>query len=148
MKKKVALLLSGLAVIACCLVFWWPLSLTKVINDDASLYIIIVDMSLEGGKPQQLVTNYYLEPESDELLQIKQVLARYSYHRSWCTLFISPSQEKSPVDYVIVMIQEGHIISTGGTVQISVSTRQYRLGFWGNKTNIRMMNEIRGVLEK
>jgi len=147
-KKKVALLFMGLAVITCCLMFWWPLSLTQVISDDASLFISIVDINLDGGKPLQLVTNYNVEPESEEFLLIRQALGRYSYHRSWCTLFNSNSQGKHRVDYFIVMLQEGAIISTGGTGQIEVNARQYRLGYWGNKTNIHMMNEIRGVLEQ
>jgi hypothetical protein len=39
------------------------------------------------------------------------------------------------------------VLSTGGTGEIIVGNRIYRIGFQGNKANLEMMGKIRSVLD-
>ena len=155
MMKKIVLSLLGLAVIIFSLIMLWPLSLTDAITDDAEMRIITVDLGVkENGQFDTTTRDYVFQPNSEEYVQIRQILGKYPFHRSFRSFFNDTSiSGRNGADYnlQIYFVEKGNLsksISTFGTGEISVNSRVYRIGYWGNKKALAMVNEIRSILVK
>ena len=148
MKNKIALFSIGIVAIALALIFLWPLSFEHVISNDTDLSIIITDLNVSNSVTSMDSATYKFRPDSEEFKQIKQILNQYSYHRSFRTFFDDTViNGKGGVDYSLQLYSSyKHIISMG-TKEITVNNHIYRIGYWGNETSLKMMNEIRGFLE-
>ena len=154
MKKKIILSLIGLAVIIFGLIMLWPLSLTNALTNNDEVRIIVWDLGMkENGQFDTTSTDYIFQQDSEEYKQILQVLGKYSFHRSFRSFFNDTSMTGNDAGYVlqIYFIEEDKLsksIITGGTGEITVNERVYRIGYWGNKKALVMMNEIYSVLEQ
>jgi hypothetical protein len=133
----------------------WPLSLTDAITDDAEMRIVVWDfVTNENGQFDTISADYTFQLGSDEYIQIRRILDKYSFHRSFRSFFNDTSMSgKNGADFnlQIYFVDEGSLsksINTFGTGEILVNDRVYRIGYWGNKKALEMMNDIRGVLEK
>ena len=154
MKKKIIFSLLGLAVIIFGLIMLWPLSLIDAITDNAEMRIVVWDFETkENGQFDTISTDYTFQPGSDEYIQILRILEKYSFHRSFRSFFNNTSmsgENGANYNLQIFFIDEGSLsksIITGGTGEIVVNDRVYRIGYWGNKRALEMMNEIRCVLK-
>ena len=159
-RNKLILSAFGLVVIALISFFMWPLSLSIVfddISDNAVMYIVVTDTWAEVVGtvvvPRSDVTRYTLERDSEKFREIQQILDRYSYRRSLRTFFSDASMSGNDAGfwlqlYVLEEDAERRSIITGGTREIIVNTRVYRIGYWRNRANTAMMNEIRGVIDE
>ena len=155
MRKKIIFSLLGLAIITFGLIMLWPLSLTDAITDGAEMQIIVVDLGAsENGQFDTTSTSYVFQPGSEEYIQIRQILDKYSIHRSFRSFFKETSiSGRNGADYnlQIYFVENGNLsksINTLGTGEIAVNDRVYRIGYWGNKKALAMMDEIRSILEQ
>ena len=154
MRKKIMLLLMGVTLIVFGLIMLWPLSFTNAITGDAEMRIIIWDLGIkESGHFDTTSIDYIFQPDSDEYTKIWNILDKYSFHRSFRSFFKDTSiSGRKGADYnlQIYFVEEGKLsrsINTLGTGEIVVNDRVYRIGYWGNKKAIKLMDEVRSVLE-
>jgi hypothetical protein len=157
-KKKLILSTLGLVIIVFVLLFALPLSFDEVfdgISDDADIYILITDSWIEsvGNEvfPRLEFGEYRLQSDSEELNDIREILSRYSYRRIFRTLLSdAPTLGNDAGYWIQIWVHDPEwrvVLSTGGTGEIIVGNRIYRIGFRGNKVNLEMMGEIRSVLD-
>ena len=133
----------------------WPLSLTDALTDGAEMQIIVVELGAsENGQFDTTSTSYVFQPGSEEYVQIRRILDKYSFHRSFRSFFKDTSiSGRNGADYnlQIYFVEKGNLsksINTLGTGEIAVNDRVYRIGYWCNKNALAMMNEIRSILEQ
>jgi hypothetical protein len=152
MKKKIILSLAGLAVIIFGLIMLWPLSFSDVMVDDIEIYFIVTDLGVdENGRLENTTSNYIIKPDSDEFIQLRNILNKYSYHRSFRSFFNDTSMTGNDAGYWFHIYQIGtevKTIITGGTGEVIINDRVYRIGYWSNKKALSMMDEIHNLLEQ
>ena len=146
MKKKIAICAMVMVAVAIGIVFLWPLSFSGVITDNADLFVVHIDADIENGIPKHTSRNYQFQPDSKEFTQIQQILDRYTFHRSLRTFFDDVSMEGNDAEYWLHLYSGENQILCGGTGEIIVNNHVYRIGYWGNKTALSMMEEISDLL--
>jgi len=147
MKARIIIIsLLGLTVIIFSLFMLWPLSLADVLSEDTEIRVLVIDLNLSDNKPRMENEEFTIQHDSDEYVQIKQILSKYSFRRSFKSLTGNSRLDGNSAGYWIQIYQEGKGIITGGTREIGVNGRVHRIVYWGNAKNIAMMGEIREVL--
>lgn len=148
MKKKIALLVSGLILISICLGFLWPLSFPNAITEGVPLDMLLADFYVENGETGINSTTYQFQPDSEEYSQIQEILSKYSFHRSLKTVFGCDFMSGDDAAYVLQLYSGETSIIFDGTNRVLVNDRAYRIGYWGNTTALKMMDEICDVLQR
>ncbi len=146
MKKKIVICVLILVIVVIGMVSLWPLSFSGIIADDADLIVVRTDAEIEDDAPKHTVTNYQFQPDTTEFAQIKQILNNYSFHRSLRTFFDDASIDGNDARYWLHIYSGENNITCGGTGEIIVNSHVYRIGYWGNKTALSMMEEISDLL--
>ena len=143
MKKKILIAAAVLALI----LYFRPLSFPELSFEDVdNLNIHKVDLLFENGTPSMASTTYDFEEGSPEAEAIGEILERYSYHRSLRTLFPNTDLDGNDAGYWLHLWSDGLYLSSGGTGEINVNDRVYRMGLFGNQTLLAFMEEIAAVL--
>ena len=157
MKKKMILLASVLvlAIIAAISVLVWPLSFSNVISEKGDMRILVVEINdmikYDNGQVNEYTREFVFSPDSAEYSQIRRILSKYSYHRSFRTLFSSDqsilvSKDKDDRYYLDLFSGES-VILTGQTNEIKVNNKIYSIGYTGNDTAFSMMDEMKSIFD-
>ena len=158
MKKKLGLLALGAVVVAWAVIFMWPLSFSAVFDDmpdGAVIRVAINDTGIEWVDgtmvPHSELTTHAIAYGSETFGQLQQILGRYSRRRTRRTFFSDASMMGNEAGFWLTIDafsgDDRRVITTGGTREIIVNGRVYRVGYWRNRANLQMMNEIRNLLE-
>ena len=139
-----------LVLILTLLTFLLPRSfLSNVGTEIKSISVVIIENTLEHKQ-----TEYTFNVGDPEFHEIMDVLDRYSYHLSMGTISNSIKDtahienNKSGYWLDIYMYTEPdcygdcYSIISGGTGELIFNDGVYRMGYWGNKTHLKFMNEI------
>jgi len=148
LKKKFITITIILIFLIIGIIFLYPLSFENIISSNDDLGVVYIKNVGSDGKPQHESTDYYYKSDSEEMKQIQQILRKYTYHRglrSWSKNNLMEGENGSGY-WLHLYFGENSIIS-GGTGEIIVNNYIYRIGYWGNKKAITLMEEIRKVLE-
>ena len=90
--------------------------------------------------------------DSPEFVQIMDILSRYTYHRSFRTLTKVNNTDGDRAGFWLnVYLDHGGDrldFSCGGTGEILINGLVWRVGYWGDRTELTMMAELAAVLEK
>jgi hypothetical protein len=146
MKKKIIRAVIVLAVVGACFFMLWPLSFTDLIREDMDLHVRIEEFENEDGMPEPTVSEYTLSPGSEEHAAVREILDRYSYHRTFRSFWSGASINGSSW---LSLYSGGNGITLGGTPEVIVGAHVYQVGYFGfgyDKAQ-NMMAEIRAVLE-
>ena len=145
MRQKIIWSAFITTAILLCLIFLWPMSFTDAIASDTELWVQITDVTIENSLPNHTVVDFVFQHDSDEYVQIMQILDRYSFRRSLRTFFSDNSITGNNVGFWLHIFSDDKNMTSGGTGEVIVNSRVYRI-YGGITTNIEMMNEIRNVL--
>ena len=148
MKKKIIRWGILLLVVALCAVMLFPRSFSKTINPTEDMIILVMDMGIENGELQSKTTEYRLEPGSPMFSQISGILDKYSYHLSWKSIATNIAMHGNNPGYWLNIYSGESVIIAGGTGEIIIGSRIYRIGYFGDKTAVSMMEDIREALKK
>ena len=86
--------------------------------------------------------------EGRELEQLRAALEGYTYHRTWGTI-LSDNSIDGPdewVGYSLHLDAGGKSISSMGSGKVLINGCVYRVGYWGNQTDLAWMEEVCAVL--
>ena len=144
---KIILPAAALIVVTFLIIMSWPLSFLDVISDD-------VELQIAFSQPAINVESYIydIQPGTEKFIQIRHILSQYSYHRTLRTFLVwdtSINNDAIGAGYtcnIYVLGRIGNYISSVGTGEILVNGRIYRIGFWGNRKAIKMIDELRSVI--
>lgn len=155
MKKKGTIIsaIVILLILAISVLFLYPRSLSAVGFETKSISIVVVEDNLEHD------TTIHVYNENDsEFDTIMEILNCYSYHMSLYTVF-SCFEDGASLGgntagywlniYLYTELDcygECYGILSGGTGAIVVDDAVYRIGYFGNKTALKMMDEVRRIV--
>jgi len=150
MIKRIIVLICIAAVVSGGIVFYWPQSFAKVIDENVGMYIQhIENVYDEQGKPKfdHNTTEFPLEPGSKQYAEIMEILSNYSYHRSLRTYFGDSTIHWGGNEAIQIFVYPELIINVG-TKEISIGSKVYHLGYWGNKKAQSMLRDMKELLVK
>ena len=136
------------AVVLLALVLYFrPLSFPELSFEDVdNLNIHKVDLLFENGSPSMDSTMYDFEEGSPEAEAIGEILERYSYRRSLRSLIRVTDISGNDAGFFLHLWNDDLYLCSGGTGEITVNHRVYRMGLFGNRNNLAFMEEIAAVL--
>ena len=149
MIKRLILFLSIAAIVTSGIIFYWPQSFTKVIDENAGVYIIYTERLFnERGTPilDSIKTEIFIEPESEQFTELMEILGGYSYHRSLQTYFGDPIIKGGGNERIMIDAYPDSI-SNIGTKEIIIGSKVYHLGYWGNKKAQAMIRDIKAYVQ-
>ena len=144
MKKRVwvLFLLIGILVIW----FFYPRSFYGLSKNCDTITVHFIEDTLEHDMETMVYTQ-----ESETFTQIQTVLQQYSYHPTFRTLGNSSHMGGNDAGYWVQLYldtaQERTFFICGGTGEISIEGRIYRVGYWGNKASLALMKDIAEVCQ-
>lgn len=155
MKKRFCGMLLGGIIFLLMVLFLWPRSLLHGVDEEVkSVSVVVAENNLEHN--QEVHTFNVGDPEFDEIME---VLERYSYHASLGTVSNRIKKtahvEGNDARYWLNVYLytepdcygDLHSIISGGTGEVIVDYGVYCMGYWGNKTALRFMSEVRQVID-
>lgn len=149
-KKKVLIgAVLGAVILAVCGFFLLPRSLTGEVGQVQSISVVVIESNMDPA-----TAAYVYNGQDPEFGEIMDTLDDYSYHL--CPGTISSRIENSAALegneagywlYVHLYSEpdrdgDCYSIVSGGTGEILAGDVVYRVGYFGNDTVIKMMNEI------
>lgn len=149
-KKKIFNMIFIVILLSILLVFLWPRSfLSNIDAEIKSVSVVIIENTLEHKQ-----TEYSFHVGDSEFHEIMDVLNSYPYHISVGTIsnrikdtaHIEDNKAGYWLHIYMYTEPERHgdlySISSGGTGELIFDYGVYRMGYWGNKTHLKFMNEI------
>ena len=130
-----------LVLLGLCAFFLWPLPFSGIAPDCASISVLRTEAA--GPEAVQAET---VSHNTEAFAQIQRIFDRYSYHRSLRTFFSDASITGNQAGYWLRLYldtAEGRTtISCGGTGELLIDGRVYRMGYLGNDSALSMMREL------
>ena len=148
MKKKMACGAALAAVILLAAWMWWPRSLVKAFDAEQQLRVSVVASGIKDGELLMDTDEQYdLEHGSAAL---SEVLKEYSCHPCLATLFGDGSIDLKggTGETVNLYNAEGQCLISGGTAQIILDGRVYRVGYWGKSRGAALNRDILAALRQ
>ena len=142
MKKKMAYGAALAAVILLAAWMWWPRSLANAFDAEQQLRVSVVASGIRDGQLfMDSDEQYTLEHGSAALAE---ALKEYSYHPCLATLFGDGSMDLKggTGETVNLYNAEGQCLVSGGTAQITLDGRVYRVGYWGKSRGTALNRDI------
>ena len=147
MKRKALCAAVALLTGAALAAYFWPLSFTALLKEDEPLWIACNEYTITPqGEADIAMHSYTLEADTDEYAQITEILSRYRYRRAVRTFIGDNVLEGENPGYNLQLYMGENSVILGGTGEIDVNTRIYRMGIWGSGDAQRLMEEIMEVL--
>ena len=145
--KRFALLLALIALLAGVCYMLWPHSFAALQPECDSITIIRTD---DAEDLSYTTTKETYSADSPAFAQIMDILSRYTYHRSFRTLTGAHWMEGNHAGYWLdVYLDRGDDrvdFTCGGTGEVLIDV-VWRVGYWGDRAELAMMNELAAVLE-
>lgn len=142
-------ILAAVAVLSLVCYLLWPHSFAGLQPDCDSIIIFHTDAAEDYSLTQ--TKEIYLV-DSPEFVQIMDILSRYTYHRSFRTLTKANNTDGNRSGFWLnVYLDHGGDrldFTCGGTGEILIDGIAWRVGYWGDRTELTMMAELAAVLEK
>ena len=146
MKKSKSIF--GAVVLIALLIYFRPLPFPDLFYeaDSDAFSVTKTDILIEHGSSNMISTVYSIQKGSPEAAAIQDILDRYSYRRSLKSLFRGNSLSGNEAGYWLHFWGPNIDLDSGGTGEIRMGDRVYRMGWFGNKQNLAFMGEISAVL--
>ena len=144
---RLAFVLVLLALLAGICYMLWPHSFSDLQPECDSITIIRTD---DAEDLSYTTTKETYSADSPAFAQIMDILSRYTYHRSFRTLAGAHWMEGNHAGFwldVYLDHGDGRVDFTcGGTGEVLID-RVWRVGYWGDRASLSMMDELAAVLE-
>lgn len=152
-KKRIITAAVLLAIVTVILALIWPMSFWDAISiEGEEVQITFTNYSFEETEMHTNAYAYILTQDSEEFIQVRQILDKYSYHHTIKSLYSLLSRRVGQIDG---SIDEGWMnfycgdkhFASGGTGEVSVNGWLYKIGYWGNNKAVDLMEEVRETLK-
>lgn len=142
MKKKTFYIILLGAVVSSMIAFLFPLSFSNLIENCDSIKIIYINDNLQHSPINEKI----FEKDSETFSELKNIFEDYSYRRCVRTIFDGSSMSGNNAGYWLhIYIDNGNertVIILGGTGEMQIENKIYRMGYWGNESMLGFMEEI------
>jgi len=149
--KKIILPLFGVTIIIFGFVMLRPLPFSDILAYDLEITVLIIPHLQQGEHGRLTYSEYIFQPDSEEFIQIRQILGEYSFRRCFRSFFTSsagfPINESAGYSlHIRQNISHASIIFWGSS-GIHVNSQLYRIGYFGNEKALAIMDKIRIIIE-
>lgn len=138
-----------IALLICVCYMLLPHSFADLQPDCDSVTVFYIDLYEDVSK---YVMQETYSADSVKFGQIMDILSDYTYHRSFRTLMGASSMEGNRAGYWIkVNLYHGNDLvdfMCGGTGEISIDGLVWRVGYFGNRASLDMMEKIAVLFKK
>ena len=145
--KKAFALMAAAALLCFALYMLRPHSFAALQPECDSITILRTDTAEDYSLT---TTEETYSADAPELAQIMDILSRYTYHRSFRTLTGANSMDGNRAGYWLrVCLDHGEkreFFTCGGTGEVLIDGLVWRVGCWGNRASLAMMQELSDVL--
>ena len=128
----------------------WPHSFAKLQPECDSVIILRIDTAADCVS--QTFTRETYASGSVKFERVMDIFSRYTYHRSLRTLAGASAMDGNHAGFWLsVYLDHGDDrvdIVCGGTGEIAIDGLVWRVGYWGDRASLAMMEELAAVLEK
>ena len=146
--RRLVFLLVLLALLAGTCYMLWPHSFAGLQPECDSITLLRLDDT--GVDHSPTITKETYSSDSQEFVQIMDILSRYTYHRSFRTLMHANNIEDNHAGFWLhVYLDHGDDrvnFTCGGTGEILIDGLAWRVGYWGDRASLSMMDELAAVL--
>ena len=144
---RVILIAAALLLLAGVCYMLWPHSFADLQPECDSITILRTDTAEDYSLTQ---TRDIYSADSAEFNQIMDILSHYTYHRSFRTLMRANNIEDNHAGFWLhVYLDHGNDrarFTCGGTGEILIDGLAWRIGYWGDRASLSMMDELAAVL--
>ena len=144
--EKAFALVTAAALFCFALYMLWPHSFAALQPDCDSITILCTDTAEDCSL---ITTKETYSADSPELAQIMDILSRCTYHRTFQTLTGANSTEGNHAGYWLdVYLDHGDDrvdFTCGGTGEVLIDGLAWRIGYWGDRASLAMMQELSDV---
>ena len=144
-KKFIVGILISVAVLI-GVFFLYPFPLENVVSSNHDLIIIYTNNNVINGIPKLQMTEYRFDGNSEEIVQLRKLLSKYSYHRNFRFFVEDDLIKGNDAGFWINLYSGEHSVTLGGNKKIRVNNHVYDIGYWGNNRNVMLMDDIRSFL--
>ena len=145
--RRVILIAAAFLLLAGACYMLWPHSFAALQPECDSITIIRTDTAEDYSLT---TTKETYSADSPEFAQIMDILSRYTYHRSFRTLMRANNIGGNHAGFWLhVYLDHGDDrvdFTCGGTGEILID-KVWRVGYWGDRAELAMMDELAAVLE-
>ena len=146
--RRMAFVLVLLALLVGACYMLWPHSFAGLQPECNSITILRTDTAEDFSF---IHTQETYSSDTAEFNQIKDILSRHTYHRSFRTLAKAHNVGGNHAGYWLhVYLDHGDDrvdFTCGGTGEILIDGLAWRVGYWGDRAELAMMAELAAVLE-
>ncbi len=144
MKKRITIILALIALIAFSAFLLWPCSFSSIAPECTLITVTYIDNTLDHSNETKV-----FERGTEKFEKFQSVLENYTYHRSFRTFFDDGSMGGNHAGYwLYIYLDTGDdrkVIICGGTGEIRIDDRIYRVGYWGDGPSLSWMNEMADI---
>ena len=146
-RRVILTAVAFLLLVGACYMLW-PHRFADLQPECDSITIIRTD---DAEDLSYTTTKETYSTDSPAFAQIMDILSRYTYHRSFRTLAGAHWMEGNHAGYWLhVYLDHGNDrvdFTCGGTGEVLID-RVWRVGYWGDRAELAMMDELAAVLGK
>lgn len=145
-KKKILMVIIIIFVFAIGVYSLYPRSLEDTVSSKDDLHVVYTFHDIDDGEPVLETTEYLFAKESEKIEKVREILSRYTYHNGLRILSYDNDLELSNEGIFIQLISGRNFFSSGGSGEIMMNSKVYKMDYWGSSRNRKLMEELSGIL--
>lgn len=154
MKKKLMIFFVVSILIVTGVFFCYSFSFDSLVRDEDSIFITNIEDKTINGKARLDSKCYTIYSDTQEHIQFKNILKKYTYHRTLKSITGQKGLQRNYDGYTLIIYigEDGgntrNSVIINGNGEVLVNSNSYDVGFLSNKKSIAMMEEIKEILNK
>jgi len=124
----------------------WPRDLGEAFDAEKQFAVSVTIFGVTDGRPDNQNEQYDLPAGTEAGARINDLLAQHTYHLTLGSLMGDSVIESPDITMHFVNSDGAFLTLTGGTGEMFLNHRVYRLDYWGADRGTQLCNEILGVL--
>lgn len=129
-------------------VMLWPRDLGEAFDTEKNMAVSVTIFGVTNGHPDNRTEQYELPDGSEQGRRIGELLAEHTYHLTLGSL-MGRDVIDGPTMTLHFINGEGTLLSlTGGTAELFLNHRVYRLDYWGADRGTELCEEILAILRE
>lgn len=124
----------------------WPRDLDEAFDTEESIAVSVTIFGVTNGQLDNKTEQYELPADSEEGERIEELLSQHSYHLTLGSL-MGKNTIEGPDVVIHLFNGKGELLTlAGGTAELNLNHRVYRLDYWGADRGTELCGEILAIL--
>ena len=124
----------------------WPRNLGEAFDAEKQFAVSITIFDVVNGRPDNRTEQYDLPAGTEAGARINELLSRHTYHLTLASLMGDDAINGPTITMHFVNSEGTFLTLTGGTTELFLNHRTYRLDYWGKDRGTELCEEILTIL--